>query len=77
MRKPEEIASKLLGVPYAALDERAKGVAWHVAERTNIAHNMAKDPDTAPSRGRRAADAVASFGGSWTFIGLFAAAMLF
>ena len=76
MRKPEEIASKLLGVPYAALDERAKRVARHVAERTHIARNMAKDPDTAPSRGQRAADAVASFGGSWTFVGLFAAAML-
>ena len=76
MRKPEEIASKLLGVPYAALDERAKRVARHVAERTHIARNMAQDPDAAPSRGQRAADAVASFGGSWTFVGLFAAAML-
>ena len=42
MRKPEEIASKLLGVPYAALDERANTVARHVAERTHIARNMAK-----------------------------------
>ena len=29
-----------------------------------------------PSLGQRAADAVASFGGSWTFVGLFAAVML-
>jgi uncharacterized membrane protein len=74
MHKPDEIAARLLGAAYNTLDERARKVARHVAERTHIARNLAKDAAT-PSRGQRAADAVASFGGSWTFVGLFCAAM--
>ena len=76
MHQPADIASRLLRVPYEALDERAKKVARHVAGRTHIARNVAKDFDAKPSFGQRAADAVASFGGSWTFVGLFAATML-
>ncbi|MFN7727411.1 MAG: DUF1003 domain-containing protein [Rubrivivax sp.] len=34
------------------------------------------DDPAVPSRGQRAADAVARFGGSWVFVGLFAATML-
>lgn len=75
MHKPDEIAAKLMGVPFEALDERAKKVAQHVARRTHIARNLAKD-FAAPSAGQRAADAVSSFGGSWTFVGLFAAVMV-
>jgi uncharacterized membrane protein len=77
MHTPDEIAAKLLTVPYEALDERAKKVARHIAARTHIARNIAKEFDAQPTLGQRAADAVASFGGSWTFVGLFAAAMLF
>ncbi len=76
MHKPDEIASKLLGVPYEALNERAKKVARHVAARTHIARNLAQEPDAKPAFGLRAADAVASFGGSWPFVGLFGATML-
>jgi uncharacterized membrane protein len=76
MHKPDEIATKLLGVAYEALDERTKRVARHVAQRTHIARNVAKDFAAPPSPGQRAADAVARFGGSWTFVGLFAAVML-
>ena len=76
MHTPDEIAAKLLAVPYEALDERTKKVARHIAARTHIARNVTKEFDARPTRGQRAADAVASFGGSWTFVGLFAAAML-
>jgi len=76
VHKPDEIAAKLLGLPYASLDERAKKVARHIAGRTHIARNVAKDFDAKPSFGQRAADTVASFGGSWTFVGLFGATML-
>ena len=76
MRKPEDIASKLLGVPYASLDERTQKVARHVAGRKHIARNLSGTDDVPPSPGQRAADAVASFGGSWIFVGLFAATML-
>lgn len=76
MRKPEDIASKLLGVPYESLDERTKKVTRHVAGRTHIARNLSRPTDATSSFGQRAADAVASFGGSWPFVGLFAATML-
>jgi uncharacterized membrane protein len=77
MHKPDEIASKLMGMPYETLDERAKKVAQHVAGRKHITRNVAKAfVDTRSSRGQRAADAVASFGGSWTFVGLFGATLL-
>jgi uncharacterized membrane protein len=76
MHKPDEIAARLLGAAYDNLDERARKVARHVAQRTHIARNLAKEDAVAPSRGQLAADAVASFGGSWTFVGLFGATML-
>ncbi|QPF72956.1 DUF1003 domain-containing protein [Roseateles sp. DAIF2] len=71
-----DIAARLLGKSYEALDDRARKAAQHVAARTPIARNTAQDVDAHPSCGQRAADAVASFGGSWIFVGLFAAAML-
>ena len=76
MHKPDDIATQLLGMPYAALDARTKRVAEHMASRKHISRNLAHDGSHAPGRGERAADAVASFGGSWTFVGLFAGAMV-
>jgi uncharacterized membrane protein len=77
MHKPDDIATKLMGVPYEKLDERAKNVARHVAGRKHIARNLAQAfVDEQASPGQRAADAVASFGGSWTFVGLFGATLL-
>ena len=46
-------------------------VARHIAERRPISRSY-NELDGAPSFGQRAADAVARFGGSWSFIGLFA-----
>ena len=69
MRNPSEIATKLLGQPLDKLDASARKVARHVAERKHIARNLAVH-DKAPSFGQRAADRVAAFGGSWTFVGL-------
>ena len=43
----------------------------HIAERRPISSSHL-ELDSEPSFGQRAADAVARFGGSWTFIGLFA-----
>jgi uncharacterized membrane protein len=76
MHKREEIASKFLGMSYEALDERTKNVARHIAERKHIARNVPQELDAGTTLGQRAADSVASFGGSWTFVGLFAATML-
>jgi uncharacterized membrane protein len=76
MRNVHDIATKLLGVPYASLDERTQRVARHVAERRNIARNLPQGLGVASTRGERAADAVARFGGSWVFILLFAMTMV-
>lgn len=76
MHKPHEIATKFLGMPFEDLDERAKKVAQHVAGRKHITRNITKDFEVEATLGQRAADAVAAFGGSWTFVGLFAAAMV-
>jgi uncharacterized membrane protein len=76
VHKPDDIASRLLGASYEDLDEATRKVARHIAGRTHIARNVSKDFDASHALGQRAADAVASFGGSWTFVGLFAATML-
>ena len=74
---PHDVAARLLRVPYETLDEPSRRVARHIAERTHIARNLATaDGEAAPSFGQRAADAVASFGGSWTFVGLFVATLI-
>jgi uncharacterized membrane protein len=76
MQKPAELAEKFFGVPYEALDERAKNVALFIAQRKHIARDSAKELDAAMTRGQRAADAVAAFGGSWVFITCFIAIMI-
>jgi len=74
--QPGEVATKLLGVPFETLDEQTQRVARHVAEGRHIARNITKSYDEETNFGQRAADRVASFGGSWTFVGLFAGVML-
>jgi hypothetical protein len=55
MHKPDEIASKLMGVPYEKLDERAKNVARHVAGRKHIARDVTKSFIDAKAKTRPAA----------------------
>jgi uncharacterized membrane protein len=62
--KSNDIALALLGASYDALDEKTQRVARHVADRTHIARDMSKEPAASITLGQRAADAVASFGGS-------------
>lgn len=76
MQSHEEIAVKFLGKPFQTLDERTQKVAMHVANHSHIARDVGAEGDAATTFGQRAADAVATFGGSWTFVGLFAAAMV-
>ena len=76
MQKLNDIAETLMGTPYAALDQRSRKVVRHIAGRKHIARNTTSQFDAKITRGQRAADAVARFGGSWTFIGIFAAIMV-
>lgn len=76
MLKPDAIARQLLGADYETLDEHTRNVARHIANRTRITRNPHTAHGPADSTGQRAADAVARFGGSWTFIGLFMVVLL-
>jgi uncharacterized membrane protein len=71
-----DLAIELLGVPYEQLDARSQNVVRKTAGRSPVARNMAVQHDEAMTFGERAADAVARFGGSWTFISLFIAVLL-
>jgi uncharacterized membrane protein len=61
---------------YDAMDAQTQKVASHIAGRKHIARNTATDLVDDTSFGARASDAVANFGGSWTFILLFATVLL-
>lgn len=76
MQKLNEITNKLLGIPYEELDERTQKIARHIAGRKHIVRDTTKQFDARITKGQRAADAVARFGGSWTFIGIFATVMV-
>lgn len=76
MLKPEAIARQLLGADYHTLDEHTRNVARHIANRTRITRNPRAAHGIGDSMGQRAADAVARFGGSWTFIGVFMVVLL-
>jgi uncharacterized membrane protein len=71
MKQLHDIAEKLLGVPYESMDQRTQKVLRHVTGRKHIARNTAVEAEKGNTPGQRAADAVARFGGSWTFISLF------
>jgi hypothetical protein len=43
MRKPDQVASTLLGRPYETLDERAKKVAQHIAVGRAIPRDVTQD----------------------------------
>jgi uncharacterized membrane protein len=55
----------------AAIQKHKDTVARHIAEHKPISRSI-HDLDSEATFGQIAADAVARFGGSWTFIGLFA-----
>jgi len=72
MKDPNDIAKKFFGTSYESLDEVHKKIVEHVTGQKHIAKNTVKEFDKTTTFGQRAADAVAAFGGSWTFIILFA-----
>lgn len=77
MLNTDTVAERLLGAPADTLDARALKVAQHIARRKHISRNVDQDLEqTPPTLGQRAADAVATFGGSWTFVVLFGATMV-
>jgi len=75
-KKEDEISEKLFRMKYEQLGKQEKHVTHHLAERTHIARNVAQDYSEQLTFGQRLADKVASFGGSWTFISIFAGVMV-
>lgn len=72
----DDIAERFLGTSYDTLDERTKRVTRHIAERKHISRNTPKEATDNSTFGQRAAEAVATFGGSWVFIMLFTATLV-
>ncbi|MFT4517913.1 MAG: putative membrane protein [Halioglobus sp.] len=67
----ENLAKALLGVPYRELEAADKKVIDSIAEQTTITENVNDSFVDTLSFGQKVADEVATFGGSWKFIGLF------
>src|SRR3712207_6039500 len=68
----QTLARKWLHTSYDALSEREQRVLERIARGTHISRNPNREFDEHLTFGQRLADRVAAFGGSWTFILLFA-----
>ncbi len=75
-QKEVELSERLFRKKYDQLGKQEQHVAHHLAERTHIARNVAQDFSGPLTIGARLADKVATFGGSWTFISIFAAILV-
>jgi len=74
--KVRDAAEKLFSSEYEKLTEQEKHVAHHITQRTPISTNIAQDFSEQMTLGQKMADKVASFGGSWVFISIFACVMV-
>jgi len=59
------------------LTKREQEMIRRIIQRSHVARNINKEFDEQLTFGQRLADRVASFGGSWTFISIFGAVLLF
>lgn len=75
-QRVREISEKHFRTKYEQLGEREKKVARYLAERTHISRNVSQDLSEQLTFGQRLADRVAAFGGSWTFISIFAVVLV-
>ncbi len=67
----ENLAKALLGQSYTDLDSVEQRVIDSIADKTPLSENINHSFHDSLTMGQRVADAVAKFGGSWTFIGIF------
>jgi len=75
-KREAEIAEKLFRMKYEQLGKQEKHVVHHLAERTHIAKDVTQDFSEQMTFGQKLADKVATFGGSWTFISIFATLLI-
>ena len=71
-----ELAQRLLHRGFDTLEPREQDVIRRIAQRLHISRNVHKEHLEKLTFGQRLADRVASFGGSWTFILIFAFILL-
>lgn len=69
--KIRETAEKLFRSKYDDLTKNQRHVAHHIKAKTPISQNVLRDLSEELTFGQKMADAVAAFGGSWAFIGIF------
>jgi len=67
----ENLAKALLGQSYDELNKSEQLVINSIAENTTVSENVNAAYRDSLTLGQRVSDRVASFGGSWLFIGLF------
>jgi len=72
----KELAEELLSTKLEDLTARERRVLERLAQRRRISRNINRSIDENTSFGERLADKVATFGGSWTFIGSFGLGLL-
>lgn len=70
------LAERLLHRGLDGLAERERRVLARIAEHSHISRDINRDHDQQMTLGERLADKVAEFGGSWTFILIFAGFMV-
>jgi uncharacterized membrane protein len=71
------LAQRLLESDYANIPARERRVIERIARKVAVSRNTNSEHDKALTFGERLADRVASFGGSWTFMIIFAGVLLF
>lgn len=69
-------ASRYLGKTFDLLSERERSIVRRLIERRSITHDTNQSFDEKLTTAERMADKVAEFGGSWTFIVVFAFVLL-
>ena len=67
-----EITQRMLHREFESLSPREQNVIRRFTQRLHVSKNVHKEREDQLTFGQRLADKVASFGGSWTFILLFA-----
>lgn len=75
--KLENLAKKLLRRDWAKLGERERKVLESIENRSSVARNTNRDVEDTRTFGERVADKIAKFGGSWTFMFIFAGILIF
>ena len=76
-RDVHELSQKLLKKDFEALSSQQQHVIGHISRNEHISRNVLAKHEEQFTFGQKTADLVASFGGSWTFIGIFFAVMGF